>query len=72
MRVHEGCGVAAARPSTKTAHTGTSSAEPLATRIPLPARPRDKDAEQQLAAERRQQRAARQERQQGLDAAWDG
>lgn len=32
---------------------------------------RDKDAEQQLAATRRQQRQEREERQKALDAAWD-
>ena len=40
-------------------------------RPPTPLFCRDKDAEQQLAATRRQQREEREERQRALDAAWD-
>ena len=42
-----------------------------ACRHPAPCACRDKDAEQQLAATRRQQREEREERQKALDATWE-
>ena len=56
-------------------HTAKGPAPPRipgpACRDPVPCACRDKDAEQQLAATRRQQREEREERQKALDATWE-